>query len=248
MDKGKQRRRWTGTRQIPVASFDDDQFHCCCGAVTSTFPMCMHKVGPEMCRCHCWFMLSHIFTSVFVSFFVVAVTCNIPIPLHHARHPSFVWLARALAPARINISLSSFENKCCKCRMQCLVTSPRILYQTQIVGFLCAHNAIYYLMWTRLSAVATIKCIIISKFILHFHYMPCVHPDCLVQPNRAQCVCERHSVYAMCKCLIRFSFFFSLLSFIFASLSTDFNWMCVASGREIQTEEKELKRTKSFEW
>lgn len=89
-------------------------------------------------------------------------------------------------------------------------------------------------MWTRLSAVATIKCIIILKFILHFHYTfafgrHACHSWC---SGASQCVCECHSVYAMCKCLIRF-FFFTLHYYhlFFALPSTDFNSMCVGKWK-----------------
>lgn len=92
-----------------------------CYAVTSTLQMCIHKVPPEMCRCHCWFMLSYIFATVFVSYALRQSKRH-----SHSFHSLLLWSSYAIPPTspvtrshpnqfrRKSANLNSFENKCCE--------------------------------------------------------------------------------------------------------------------------------------
>lgn len=105
-------------------------------------------------------------------------------------------------------------------RPQAPQPATRIQYQTQIVSFLCAHNVIYYLMWTRLSAVATIKCIIILKFILHFHYTFAFgRHACNLQPGAAA-MCLLMS-FSLCNVQVSDSIFFSFIIIIYFRIAVD---------------------------
>lgn len=248
-----QRRRWTGTLQFPFESFtyifdgDEryDSFYCCCGAVTSTLSMCIHEVGPEMCRCHCWFMLSYIFTSVFVSFFAVAVKAASH-ALLHVRHTPFVSLARAHASSGSTylypLSKTNVANAVCNATSSGpAARNPHPIPNANRELPVCTQCDILFNVNTsfrRRNDKMHYHFKVHSSFSLHIR----IWPACMQLAARCCCNVSVDVIQFMQCASVWFDFFFhSLLSFIFASLSTDLNWTCVASGREIETEGKGIK-------